>query len=59
MVLLHEIQKKKHQTMASFGGRDPAIKCTQSRKTGKCMLQGYELKKIPIELLDPFNHLEL
>jgi hypothetical protein len=51
--------KKKHQTMASFGGRDPAIKCTQSRKTGKCMLQGYELKKIPIELLDPFNHLEL
>jgi hypothetical protein len=44
--------------MADYvGARDHRVKCTQSRKNGTCMLQGYELKEFPVELMDPFAHL--
>jgi hypothetical protein len=34
------------------------VRVTQSRKNGKCNLQGCELKDIPIELMAPFDHLD-
>ena len=37
---------------------DAKLKCTQSRKNGKCNLQGYELTEIPPQLLAPFDNLE-
>ena len=40
------------------GGRDPNVKCIQSRKNGKLMLQGYGLKEVPAPLMAPFDHLE-
>jgi hypothetical protein len=33
--------------MAAIAARDFKPKCVQSRKSGKLMLQGYELQEIP------------
>jgi hypothetical protein len=44
--------------MAAIAARDYKPKCVQSRKSGKLMLQGYELKEIP-EVSKSFNSVTL
>jgi hypothetical protein len=44
--------------MAAIAARDYKPKCVQSRKSGKLMLQGYELKEIP-EVSKSYNSVTL